>query len=288
MSRVQRFLRHPLPLLIVKALLVVAPWLGAEVLAFKQHWSEQVTDCLIEPLAIVLAVLLFVLYTHRVERRRVTELSWQRGPRELLAGCALGAAIMLAVIGLLAALRLYRITGVAHWDVIITALVISFAAGVSEELLFRGVLFRITEDWLGSWWALALSATFFGSAHLANPHATMTAAVAIMIEAGVMLGAAYMLTRRLWLPIGIHAGWNFTQGGIFGVPVSGTAPHGLLDSTLTGPTWLSGGEFGAEASIIAVALSGALGVLMIVRVARGGGLVPRRRRRGPLPPFSAG
>lgn len=284
-SRLLRFFRHPLPLLLVKSLLVVLPLLGSEVLAFKAHLSELAFDCLVEPLAVALIVGLFVLYTHRIEQRRVTELSRRRAPRELLAGCALGTAIMAAVVGLLAALHLYRITGVAHWDVLIPALLISFSSGVSEELLFRGVLFRIIEDWLGSWWALALSAAFFGAAHLLNPHATGTAAVAIMIEAGIMLGAAYMLTRRLWLPIGIHAGWNFTQGGIFGVSVSGTTLPGLLQSQLAGPDWLSGGQFGAEASIVAVALSGTVGVLLLVSSARTGSLVATRRHRPP-PPLS--
>jgi membrane protease YdiL (CAAX protease family) len=186
---------------------------------------------------------------------------------------------MAAVVGALAALHLYRITAVSHWDALIQALVISFSAGVSEELLFRGVLFKVTEEWLGSWWALALSAAFFGAAHLLNPHATPTAAIAIMIEAGIMLAAAYLLTRRLWLPIGIHAGWNFTQGGIFGIAVSGTTSPALLQSQLTGPSWLSGGEFGAEASIIAVAFSGTLGVLLLMRSVRTGGLIASRRHR---------
>jgi hypothetical protein len=107
------------------------------------------------------------------------------------------------------------------------------------------------------------------------------AAIAIMVEAGVFLSAAYMLTRRLWLPIGIHAGWNFAQGGIFGVSVSGTGATGILQSTLTGPVWLSGGEFGAEASVVAIAICGTLGIALFFRVRSMNGLIAPYWRRAP-------
>jgi len=107
--------------------------------------------------------------------------------------------------------------------------------------------------------------------------------VAIVFEAGVMLAAAYLLTRRLWLPIGIHAGWNFTQGGIFGVSVSGHPSGGLLDGTLSGPEWLSGGVFGVEASIVAVILGIALGTtLLLMAWRRGRFIAPYWRRAGPI------
>ena len=88
--------------------------------------------------------------------------------------------------------------------------------------MFRGVLFRWLEEFGGSWVALLLTSVLFGAAHLANPNASWIAAIGIALEAGVMLGAAYMLTRSLWLPMGLHAAWNFTQGEIFDIPVSGT------------------------------------------------------------------
>ena len=91
-----------------------------------------------------------------------------------------------------------------------------------EELLFRGILFRWLEEFGGSWLALLLTSALFGAAHLGNPNATAFSAFCIAVEAGVLLGAAYMLTRSLWLPMGLHAAWNFTQGEIFDVPVSGS------------------------------------------------------------------
>jgi hypothetical protein len=91
-----------------------------------------------------------------------------------------------------------------------------------------------------------------------------------MIEAGILLAAAYAYTGRLWLPIGIHIAWNFTQGGIFGVEVSGNTSEGLLQGKLSGPLWLSGGAFGAEGSVIAVCICLAMGIFLLWRTVKSG------------------
>jgi uncharacterized protein len=114
--------------------------------------------------------------------------------------------------------------------------------------------------------------------HLVNPGATLLNAAAISIEAGVLLAAAYMLTRRLWLCIGIHIAWNFTQGGIFSVAVSGGQSKGLLRSNMVGPDWLTGGAFGAEASVVALAVCLAAGItLLVLAVKRGNVVSPGQR-----------
>jgi membrane protease YdiL (CAAX protease family) len=89
----------------------------------------------------------------------------------------------------------------------------------------------------------------------------------------VLLGAAYMLTRSLWMPMGLHAAWNFTQGFIFDVPVSGTPQNGLVHAKLSGPVLLSGGGFGLEASLIAVVIATAAGLLLVVFAVRRGEVV---------------
>ena len=89
--------------------------------------------------------------------------------------------------------------------------------------------------------------------HLVNPDATLWGAIAIAIEAGCMLAACYAATRNLWVPIGLHFGWNFAAGGIFSTVVSGNgASQGLLDATTSGPALLTGGDFGPEASLYTV------------------------------------
>src|SRR6202044_1080074 len=106
------------------------------------------------------------------------------------------------------------------------------------------------------------------------PGATFLNAAAISVEGGVLLAADFMLTRRLWLCIGIHIAWNFTQGGIFSVAVSGGKSTGLLQSRMVGPDWLTGGTFGAEASVVAVLVCLAAGIALILLSASKGHIVP--------------
>jgi membrane protease YdiL (CAAX protease family) len=153
------------------------------------------------------------------------------------------------------------------------------AAAATEELLFRGILFRIIEDRFGTWVALTATSLVFGVSHLTNPHATLWGAIAIAIEAGGMLAAAYAATRSLWLPIGLHFGWNLAEGGIFGTQVSGSnTPEGLLHSTTSGSTLLSGGEFGPEASILSIVACTLVTVVFLGLARRRGHIVARRRR----------
>ncbi len=138
----------------------------------------------------------------------------------------------------------------------------------------RIILFRIIEQALGTWLALAISAAVFGLVHLANPNATLFAALAIALEAGVLLGTAFVLTRRLWLAIGIHFAWNFTQSGIVGSNVSGVSVGGLIESRLSGPELISGGALDTEGSVFAIALCLVAGVVFLVQ-AHGAGHVTR-------------
>ena len=113
----------------------------------------------------------------------------------------------------------------------------------------------------------------FGFLHAANPNATVVSSLAIALAAGVLLGGAYMLTRNLWLAIGLHAGWNVTQGLLWDVPVSGFALDGWVESRLVGDPMLSGGSFGLEASVITMVMATIYGVWLIVRAARRGHVV---------------
>jgi membrane protease YdiL (CAAX protease family) len=152
-------------------------------------------------------------------------------------------------------------------------------AAVSEEIVFRGVVYRISEEGLGTGWALAISALFFGGVHLLNPGATPWSGLAIAIEAGLLLGLIYQATRSLWVCIGFHMGWNFTQGTIWGVPVSGVSEPGLLVSSRPGPEWLSGGSWGAEGSVLAVFACFAVALMLLQLARRRNTLVPARGRR---------
>lgn len=142
-------------------------------------------------------------------------------------------------------------------------LIMSVQAGIVEEIMSRGIIFRISEDGVGTWGAILVSAFIFGFLHIWNPNATVFSCVSIALTAGVILGMLYVITRTLWVPIGMHIGWNLTLGGIYGAPVSGGEPGGLLVARFSGPDWLTGGSFGPEASVITVLLFVLIGAFLI-------------------------
>ena len=201
-----------------------------------------------------LLVILYLLGCRWIERRDPVEFRLSGSVRQLLKGFALGAALFSSVMAVLAILGMYRPLGWRNLQSLGLGLLFALIAAAFEETVFRGFLFRLFADLGGNWLALALTACLFGLAHRANPHATLASSAAIAIEAGILLGAAYAVSGSLWLPIGIHAGWNFTEGPVFGMEISGTTqPAGLIAGSLRGPAILTGGTFGPEASVIAVA-----------------------------------
>ena len=151
---------------------------------------------------------------------------------------------------------------------------LGIATGIGEETLFRGVLYRISEEGLGTWGALAISALFFGGAHLNNPNATMWSALAIAIEAGILLALVYHLTRSLWMVIGLHAAWNFSEGTIYGFAVSGFNVKGIVVPSITGSDWVTGGKFGVEGSVVAVAVSACISAVLLAIAIRRKTIVP--------------
>ncbi|MEJ2367393.1 MAG: type II CAAX endopeptidase family protein [Acidobacteriota bacterium] len=201
---------------------------------------------------IVLFCAAYAAYVRIIERRPVEELSLRGAAFEFVRGYGTGMVLFLLTMFILMLGGIATITSGAGWAALGYACIVSLYVGVTEELLIRGVLFRIVEESLGSWLALAISAAIFGGLHAFNPGANLFDSLAIALEAGVLLAAVYMYTRRLWMVIGLHAAWNFTEGGIFGSSVSGGTSHGLLTSTFSGPALFSGGKFGPEASIVAV------------------------------------
>lgn len=202
----------------------------------------------------------------------------------LATGIVIGGALFGAIVGVAAIMGVYRITACCSTANLITDLAIAcIMPGFMEELFFRGILFRWVEEMGGSWIALAVTSILFGLAHAMNPNATVLSSTAIAVEAGILLGGAYMLTRNLWLPIGLHAAWNFTQGYLFGIPVSGVAEEGLVRSRLSGSELLTGGGFGLEASVIAFVLATAAGIVMVVLAARRGRVMPPPWKSGSKP-----
>jgi membrane protease YdiL (CAAX protease family) len=223
---------------------------------------------------VALVVAVYKLAIAKLGEQPRDDLRREHGLRDLALGLG-GGALLFSLVTLVAALvGVYDIVGIGSArSILFVAVTFGIIPGVMEELLFRGILFRHLEDFGGSWFALALTSGLFGVAHIFNPNATIFSSFAIAVEAGILLGGAYMLTRSLWAPIGIHAAWNFTQGEIYDVPVSGIDGTGLVEARLSGPELLSGGSFGLEASVIALVIATGAGLWLVVRAVRAGHII---------------
>ncbi|MEU1900287.1 CPBP family intramembrane glutamic endopeptidase [Nocardiopsis dassonvillei] len=230
-------------------------------------------------LVAVASVFVYRWVVRRTERRTVTELDWKGAASATSWGTLLGVGLFALVIVNIVFLGGYEVHGLGSPMSALGLVGFMAAVAVTEELMWRGVLFRIIEERTGSWIALALTGLAFGLVHLINPHATLWGAIAIAIEAGGMLTAAYIATRSLWLPIGLHFGWNIAGSAIFSTAVSGSnTPQGLLDVTISGPTIITGGDFGPEGSMYSVVFCVIVTVVLMWIARRRDRIVPVRRR----------
>ena len=178
--------------------------------------------------------------------------------RDFALGSALGCATMAIVAGILYGMGAARFDTQPTRDLpLTTGLAFSFffmlVAAATEELLFRGFAFQALTYDLGPTAAILGTSVLFGLLHLPNPHSTVFSTINTVL-AGLWLGAAYLLTRSLWLATALHYSWNFAMACLFGLPVSGITTLNrlsLLRGVASGPRWLSGLDYGPEGGIVA-------------------------------------
>jgi membrane protease YdiL (CAAX protease family) len=199
--------------------------------------------------------------------------------RDLVLGLIAGAVLFTVVVLELALTGHYRASAVAITPDLAIAVLLLLPGAAIEEMLFRGVLFRLVEEWAGSWVGIIVSAVLFGAAHAANHGATWISTVAIALEAGVLLAAAYIVTRTLWFPIGLHFGWNFFEGSVYGTQLSGGHLGGsMLAGHVSGPAWLTGGAFGPEAGVPAIVTCVIAAAILLAYATSHGKIRPMRSR----------
>src|SRR6516165_5579810 len=234
----------------------------------------RVSGIIIFALEGVLSIAGYLLYVRVVEKRHALELS-----RFRIAFLPLGILIGLIWFGLLIAMLYvgghYQIDRLAFPNRLLSAVIFAMGTAIWEEVTFRGLLFRVTEQTFGTWVGVAVSAVAFGALHGLNPNASLAASVAIILVSGILLAAAYFATRTLWFPIGLHFGWNFAEDFIFGVRVSRHAARpAIIDGTLTGSSFWTGGLYGLESSIWAIGMAVILSAVLIVIASRRREIVP--------------
>lgn len=248
-----RLMAHPLVRIVLGLVLTFAAvpltMITASLLfakPYRQVWPQM--------LATVLVWLGYRLYVRRIEKRRPDELATPGMARELGGGLLLGAALVALTFAVLAALGAYRVDGLNAPGamMLLAPLADMLLVGMTEEMMFRGVLFGVTQRALGSKPAIVISALAFSLSHLSNEGASLLTVLA-GIGYGVLQAALYLKTGRLWASIGCHIAWNYSVGRVFSSTVSGHASDsGLLRGELTGDTVLTGGAFGVEGSLVAL------------------------------------
>jgi membrane protease YdiL (CAAX protease family) len=212
-------------------------------------------------------LILFLAFTGSVyiarrwlDRRSFASLGVQLNQRtlpDILAGIGITLVQMGFIFAVMLTLGWLTVEGFA-WDVdptgtiitgVLTFFVVYIFVGWQEELLSRGYHLQTLASGINLFWGVVLSSAVFGFLHIFNPGATWASTLGIFF-AGIYLAYAYIRTKQLWLPIGLHIGWNFFQGVVFGFPVSGTTAYALTRVNVHGPELWTGGAFGPEAGLI--------------------------------------
>lgn len=241
-----------------------------EAASVEKDYRNLLAGIVMASLAITTYISLYKIY----EKREISEFSIKSIVKFVLLGIVIGAVLQSLTILVIYLNNGYSVVSVNPILYLLPPLTMAFTSAIFEEIMFRGVIFRITEEKLGSYFALLISALIFGAMHLANPNSSLLAGAGIAIQAGLLLGVAYMYTRNLWFPIAIHFAWNFTQSAIFGANVSGNAiSKTLVTSKIEGAVWLTGGEFGPEGSLQATIFCLAAAILLFVLANKEGKIV---------------
>jgi len=229
--------------------------------------AQGVASLLLTLTAGTVAIIVYRLTMKYLARRSTPEISRKRAGFEAGMGLLTGAIFITVSTSIIVAAGGYSFQWASTADtgsVLISSVTPALSAAIIEELIFRGLMLQaISRNGV----ALAVTSLFFGVAHLGNTGATPWSALAITIEAGVLLGAAFLWRRNLWFAMGLHFAWNALEG-LLGIPVSGHASAGLFTVKVNGAAILTGGDFGLEGSIVPVIVSLLIAIPMLIGAAR--------------------
>ncbi|NOY58300.1 MAG: CPBP family intramembrane metalloprotease [Calditrichaeota bacterium] len=223
---------------------------------------------------IIIGIILgtYKLFYKKFEHREISELAGRYFFRDSATGFGIGFALISIVTGIFYIMGYYSPITVHPVTALFKPVIIFSVMGVWEEIIFRGIIYRITEDSLGTIRALLVSSLIFGFVHFSNSGFNWLSGMAIALELGLLTGIVYTLTGRLWMPIALHIGWNFNFV-VFGTTVSGAKEFpSFIQSRLTGPELITGGEFGPENSLITILISVVLFAVLFHTASRKGKL----------------
>lgn len=213
-------------------------------------------------------ILTYTYFYKKIEGRKILEFSGSGLFKNVISGVLIGTITLVLTVLVIYIWGNFRIVSVNSISSMVTPFAVAFSVAVFEEILLRGIIFRIAEEKLGSYISLLISAIIFGVVHLFNPDRSVVSSICIGV-AGFMFGASYIYGRSLWLPIAIHFSWNFMQSGVFGTITSGNEKSGSLFTThISGNELITGGAFGPEGTIQAILFWSIVSIIFIILIVK--------------------
>ncbi len=256
-----------LGLLLCFAVFIIAQQLIGKVLDFTAI-SKDYRNLVKGVVASFAVILSYKGFYRKNEKRKVEEFSSNGFLKNIIIGTLIGATLQCLTMAVIYFAGDFKIISTNSFSSIITPFAIALSVAIFEETLLRGVVFRITEEKLGSNISLLISAIIFGAVHLTNPNSSLISTICTALV-GFIFGALYIYKRNLWLPIAVHFSWNFLQSGIFGAVTSGNEKtNSLLNTKIAGSELITGGSFGPEGTIQATILWLIVSVILMVVITK--------------------
>jgi uncharacterized protein len=267
-SKVWRVVHFPVVLAVCALGLVAAAVMGVKLFGLGLDRLPYVpgTRYLVPLVGAAAVTLVYLVFVRIVERRRdFEELDRAGWLGEIGLGFGGGLALCLAIFAVQAAAGAVVIEGSPWSRDLLAPVVTQICTAICLELVLRGLFFRLAERLLGSWMALLASAAFFGGGVLLSGM-PVSSALAAAFQSGLLFAAVYMVTRRLWAVIGLHAAIGVAQVGMCGA-------NGLVVARLVGPDWLTGGAGGGDASLPGLVFTALLIAALLATAIRRGRIV---------------
>jgi len=255
----------------------------APIMAFNSAVVYQVIENLQEPIAsyvnmlrIVITIPLFILsykyYCKIFERREAVEVSFDSALKQWGLGALVATLMVIVFVIMIAAVGEFQIIEYRSLELLLTNFLNFSVGSLMQDMVLLCIIYRLIEELAGSWISLIISLLLFAGVHGLNENESLVSIIMLMFSSLILI-APFILTRRLWLSWGFHAGWNFMQAGVFGMANSGIKFDGWIIAEINAPEWVSGGTVGLEATYHSAGIDFIIGVFILVMAAKAGKLV---------------
>jgi membrane protease YdiL (CAAX protease family) len=277
-TRLKKFLLFPIVTILAGIIccmgtMILVKTYIAEPVLYKLFDNKQLADTIKNCVSFSILLTSYYLFSRYYERRRPVEIAVRNLPVTLLGGFALGFLAISLAIFILYLLGCYRIIGLSTANYSLKLFTLLLTAALVEDLLTRGLIIRVLENWLGTYITLWI-AMLIETMHVFNPNSTLFSTL-MDLGWGFTMAMLYVYTKRIWLPFFFHVGWNFAQP-FYGSNLTGLEDMGtILQSKFKGPTLLTGGKVGVEASVFTVLILLAIGIVFFYRAKKEGKIVRR-------------